>query len=71
MSLRCMRCVNASILDLSEIQRFERNDAIEIRNGIIFDFYTGLSRMLFQCIKGTEICIRYYLEYVHNCLCVL
>ena len=24
------------------IQRFERSDAIEIRDGITFDFYTGL-----------------------------
>ena len=29
----------------SEIQRLERSEVIEIRNGIIFDFYTGLPRM--------------------------
>ena len=29
----------------SEIQRFERSDAIEIRDRIIFDFYTGLPHM--------------------------
>ena len=29
----------------SEIRRFERSDAIEIRNGIIFNFYTGLPHM--------------------------
>ena len=29
----------------SEIRRFERSDAIEICNGIIFDFYTGLPRV--------------------------
>ena len=28
------------------IQRFERSDAIEIRDGITFDFYTGLSHIL-------------------------
>ena len=26
----------------SEIQRFEHSDAIEMHDGIIFDFYTGL-----------------------------
>ena len=29
----------------SAIQRFEPSDMIEIHNGIIFDFYTGLPRM--------------------------
>ena len=29
-----------------EIRRFECSDAIEIRNGIIFDFYTGLPHLL-------------------------
>ena len=29
----------------SEIRHFECSDAIEIRNGIIFDFYTGLTHM--------------------------
>ena len=28
------------------IQRFEGSDAIEIRNGITFDFYTGLPHVL-------------------------
>ena len=30
----------------SAIRRFEGSDAIEIRNGITFDFYTGLPHML-------------------------
>ena len=29
----------------SAIRRFERSDAIKICNGIIFDFYTGLSHV--------------------------
>ena len=29
----------------SAIQRFEGNDAIEIHDGITFDFYTGLPHM--------------------------
>ena len=29
----------------SEIQRFERSDAIEILDGIIFNFYMGLSHV--------------------------
>ena len=31
----------------SAIRRFERSDAIEIRDGITFDFYTGLPHVLF------------------------
>ena len=31
----------------SEIQRFERSDAIEICNGIISDFYTKLPHMMY------------------------
>ena len=30
----------------SAIRRFERSDAIEIHDGITFDFYTGLPHML-------------------------
>ena len=30
----------------SALQRFERSDAIEIRDGITFDFYTGLPHMV-------------------------
>ena len=30
----------------SAVQRFEGNDAIEIRDGITFDFYTGLPHIL-------------------------
>ena len=29
----------------SALQRFERSNAIEIRNGIMFDFYPGLPQM--------------------------
>ena len=29
----------------SAIRRFEHSDAIEIRDGITFDFYTGLPHM--------------------------
>ena len=29
----------------SALQRFERSNAIEIRNGIMFDFYPGLPHM--------------------------
>ena len=30
---------------ISAIWRFKHSDAIEIRDGIIFDFYTGLSHV--------------------------
>ena len=32
----------------SALQRFERSNAIEIRNGIMFDFYPGLPHVLAQ-----------------------
>ena len=34
--------MSAALNESSAIQHFEHSDAIEIRNGIIFDFYTGL-----------------------------
>ena len=34
----------------SAIRRFERGDAIEIRDGITFDFYTGLPHVLWVSI---------------------
>ena len=39
--------LNPALNRSSEIQRFERSDAIEIRNGIISDFYTGLPHIIF------------------------
>ena len=33
----------------SEISRFKRRVVMEIRNGIIFDFYTGLTHVLVLC----------------------
>ena len=35
-------CLSPTLNGSSGIQYFERSDAIEVRNGIIFDFYTGL-----------------------------
>ena len=44
---RCViaACLSPTLNRSSEIRRFERSDAIEIRNGIIFDFYTGLTHI--------------------------
>ena len=36
----------------SAIRRFKHSDVIEIRNGIIFDFYTGLPHV--SRIEGSE-----------------
>jgi len=33
-------------LGSSALERFERSSAIEIRNGITFDFYPGLPHMM-------------------------
>ena len=37
----------------SVIQHFEGSDAIEIRNGITFDFYTGLPHIIPQVLQCT------------------
>ena len=34
--------LSPALNESSDIRHFERSDTIEIRNGIIFDFYTGL-----------------------------
>ena len=49
----------------SAIRRFERSDAIEIRNGITFDFYTGLSHIYTLTLKdgGGTAYIHYYWMY--------
>ena len=38
----------------SAIQRFERSNAIEIRDGITFDFYTGLPHIYVEENLGTK-----------------
>ena len=37
--------VSSALNGSSAIRRFEGSDAIEIRNGITFDFYTGLPHL--------------------------
>ena len=41
----------------SAIQRFECGDAAELSNGIIFDFYTGLQHILWNCEYWDVICV--------------
>ena len=36
----------------SAIRRFKHSNAIEIHNGITFDFYTGLPQIIFKAITG-------------------
>ena len=40
------KCLSPALNGSSEIWCFERSDAIEISNGIIFDFYMGLPYMV-------------------------
>ena len=40
--------MNPALNGSSTQQRFERSNAIEIRNGIMFDFYPGLPHMLIK-----------------------
>ena len=35
-------CMNPALNGSSAIRRFEGNDVIKLRDGITFDFYTGL-----------------------------
>ena len=53
--------MSAALSGSSVIRHFERSDAIEIRDGITFDFYAGLPHIHSQsnvqhCIT---VCIRY------------
>ena len=63
----------------SAIRRFEGNDAIEIRDGITFGFYTGLPhvRALCMCVRAcVRMCVCVYLcmcawcMFVRACVCV-
>ena len=47
----------------SALQRFERSNAIELRNGILFDFYPGLPHILYVYI----LCM-YNKSYLLSCL---
>ena len=39
-------CMNPTLNRSSALQRVKLSDALEIRNGIIFDFYSGLPHMI-------------------------
>ena len=41
----------------SVIRRFERSDAIEICDGIIFDFYTGLSHNAMYILSNKHLSV--------------
>ena len=53
--------MSAALHGSSAILRFERSDAIEIRDGITFDFYTGLPQMSTNplCYEQYVICNGY------------
>ena len=43
--------MSPALTESSAIRRFERSDVIEIRNRIIFNFYTGLPHMYIGTYK--------------------
>ena len=43
---RLHRRISPALNQSSVLQRFERSNAIEIRNRIIFDFYSGLRKYM-------------------------
>ena len=49
----------------SEIRHFERSGAIEIRDGIIFDFYTGLPHVL-ELKKEYKLAVSFHSVYVEG-----
>ena len=50
------------------LQRFERSNAIEIRNGIVFDFYPGLPHMyIVHTIYTQYIIYTHMYYYIHTC----
>ena len=42
-------CMSPALNGSSAIRRFKHSDVLEIRNGIIFDFYMGLPHIDFWC----------------------
>ena len=46
----------------SAIQRFEGSDAIEIRDGITFDFYTGLPHIMLDLFSHTLLVAPWYVR---------
>ena len=51
----------------SALQRFERSNAIEIRNGIMFDFYPGLPQMYSNYLQMQ--CSKIEHKYAHAVQC--
>ena len=43
----CKACMSPAVNRSSAIQRFKHSNAIEIHDGITFDFYTGLSHIYY------------------------
>ena len=51
----------------SAVQHFERSDSVEIHDGIIYDFYTGLSHVhsfIYASVAAAA-------DYTQNCVCVM
>ena len=46
-------CMSHALSRSSALEHFERSNALEIRNGKMFDFYPGLPHMILLCISGT------------------
>ena len=55
MNIVCEARVSPALNVSSAIWRFERSNAIEIRNGIILDFYTGLPQFEYIIQRGIKI----------------
>ena len=73
--------MNPALNGSSALERFERGNAIEICNGIMFDFYPGLAHM-YVCILGVRICSVCLactsmtseltcVDYTYTCICTL
>ena len=55
--------MNPALNGSSVQQRFERSNAIEIRNGIMFDFYPGLPHIIFAL--DTQVLIKISNVYIN------
>ena len=63
----CKARMSPALNGSSAIRRFEHSDAIEIRNGITFDFYMGLPH-IYHLIQENYVAIGQLVNENTNCL---
>ena len=58
-------CLSSALNRSSEISCFKRSDAIEIRDGIMVIFYSGLPHLCLLIVIGSKTLVRPILNHTH------